>query len=320
MNSNNNIKVMTTEDDSSIISTQIQNSCLDRLNTKMDKMMTKIENKIENINEKNHVNLKDYYKQLVLDQFNEIKNEFSNIVKVELGKELNIIKSDIENLKVLLKSKSNEHTAVCGDPNQATIITDNLTSCNTVDNCNRDIDNHNLYSSAIKTKTKTSKINGERIIIKPVNGQNCSDTVNKLKNSVDVANLGIKINKIINSKDGKVIVDVEKKSDTTTLGQEIIKTFGEEFKVTAINKRLPKIKIVNLEKEILQLEDDVIIDTLIKQNKWSTDDSSSKIKVIRRYKKASGYGSIILEASPKLYKVILEQNLLSFKWNEYRVF
>jgi len=56
-----------------------------------------------------------------------------------------------------------------------------------------------------------------------------------------------------------------------------------------------KVKIMNIEKDELQMEDKELLETITKQNKIETDGDGFHMRIVKRVKRTNEEGSIILE-------------------------
>lgn len=169
---------------------------------------------------------------------------------------------------------------------------------------------------------------------------------------MDIVKHGIGVEKIITRTSGEVIIDLVKDKQQNNFTKDIETTLGNAYKVSTINNVLPKIKIVKLNKDILQMEENDFIKTLCKQNKLessvnnptfsnnsdinnqcngshsdNTDKNVNKnsihtnhIKVIKRYRTSEEFGTVIIAVSPKLHKQILKYNNVKFGWRNYRIY
>lgn len=183
-----------------------------------------------------------------------------------------------------------------------------------------DMNNDKKSYSEIAKKKSFSVSNVDRIVIKPVGMQDTSQTINELKNKIDIAKLGVNIKKITNQSKGRVLIDVEEESDRIKLMNEIKENIGDTYTIKNVNKKLPKVKIVKLASSVLQLSDDKIVKDLSSQNNWKNIDEVNVVKILKKYTTPSGFGSIILEVSKGIYENVINNGKVKFGWNNYRVY
>lgn len=113
---------------------------------------------------------------------------------------------------------------------------------------------------------KTTGGYGGRIIVKSVNNQQSKDTISLLKNSIDVTQLGVGVNKVINSSNGNVIIDIDKEEDQVLINNEIQHKFNNAFQAKNIPGKTLKIKTIGIEKDLVNMDEKLFIDTIVKHN------------------------------------------------------
>lgn len=59
---------------------------------------------------------------------------------------------------------------------------------------------------------------------------------------------------------------MENEADRIKITNEIKHKLGDSYEIKALNKKVPKIKIIGIEENILNSEEDKFIDNLIKRN------------------------------------------------------
>jgi len=101
---------------------------------------------------------------------------------------------------------------------------------------------------------------------------------------------------------------------------------GENYNVMESPQSRPKIKIINIGLEEMNLDDNELINTIKMQNKMGT----VNIRIVKRMikekrnkqpgKKGNEEGSIIIEADEETHKVILKKVKLNIGWKKCPVF
>lgn len=255
--------------------------------------------KIEEISEKNLASIKTEIKENIKQEYLILKNTLQELFETKLLKITSIISVELDIIKKAI----------------AQVPMRNLNKDSTSTN-------QNSYSSVVKNKTSdTKKFNSQRIIIQHTNQQQDSaETANMIKNKVDIAKLGIGVNKIVNSDRGKVIIDVDKEADKVTLLNEIQNKLGDNVTTKSVMRKLPKLKIINVEEGILQMDEKDIIEKLSNQNDINNDSNVTNIKLIKKYSTKQGFGSILIEVSPEVHKSLLQKVKINLDWKKYRVF
>lgn len=263
----------------------------------LDNKIDVIFDKLDHIYTKNLNVLKDYIKKLIEDEMCELKSSIRATIQQELRKNSEDIKNEVVSIRKSIGISQMNNTV---DPRSTISMT------------------NKKYSSVVKQGNSS---NVERISVKPINEQSNDITVAQIKNSVDVVKLGIGVQRIMNKPNGQVFIDVDKEADKVILAQEIKDKLGSTYNVTAFRKKKPKLKIVGLEKELLQIDDHTFIEDLYKiNNLCDTISSKNSTKIIKKYLNKQNLGSMILEVSPEIHKVILENSRIKFGWRLYKVY
>lgn len=170
------------------------------------------------------------------------------------------------------------------------------------------------------SKSKTSS-SSERLLIKPSNPQESKTTLKQIKDTVDVINLGIGVNRVKSQHDGKIIIDVEKEADKNIITNEIKNKLGNLYEIKELNKKLPKLKVIGVEKNLINMDEAKFIDNLIKQNEFSITEPSTKlIKIVKKFSTKKNYGSIILEVCPTIHNILVQNGNVKTGWKNYKVY
>lgn len=258
------------------------------INSLLEKKTESILNKLDEMTINNTNTLKTTIRHYITDEFRDLQKCLGDMVKSQITQELKDVKDDITAIKMQINNCS------CRKPGDIT-----------------------SYSAVTKKNTVDY---GGRIIVKSINKQQSKDTINLLKNNIDVAQLGIGVNKMINSSNGNVIIDVDKEEDQILISNEIQNKFNDAFQVKNIPRKASKIKIIGIEKELVTMDEKVFIDTIVKQNSLSQILEKPDIKIVKRYLKNQYKGSAIIEANPLIHEAILNNEKIKIEWNSYRIF
>jgi len=94
---------------------------------------------------------------------------------------------------------------------------------------------------------------------------------------------------------------------------------GDNFKVTETIPRKPKVKIINIEKDELEMEDKELLNTIKKQNRIKTDTHGFHMRLLKRIKSKDGErenrssrtskeeGSMILKLDENTYRLMVKE-------------
>lgn len=163
----------------------------------------------------------------------------------------------------------------------------------------------------------------ERILVKPHNTSTTTNTILTIKENIDIINLGVNVKNVASKSNGNVIIDVENQADKIKLTSEIHNKLGNTFEVKNINQRYPMVKIVGLEENALQINQQKLINDLVLQNEWSNlKDNSTQclIKMIKKYKTKNGFSTVIIEVNPLIHNAILCSGKVKYGWNSYKAY
>lgn len=266
--------------------------------------------------------LKQFIVELVKKEILEIKTSLTAMVKTELNKSISEISNNIsydkiyedmtEKIAQVIKTEINTLKAECSSSSSNT---------NKGNSGNNNTTTNNNHKNAIPYKYKQyDNRSTERIIIKPKIKQPSETTVQHIKNNINVGVLGIGINKIRNGSNGKVIVDLEKETDKTKLTKEINEKLGNSVDVTDVNKKRPKLKIINITQDIFSMEEGNIIDNIMRQNKLMNFDKEKDMKIIKKYMKNQDGGSMIMEVHPRTHKLLLDSGRIKIGWMNFKIY
>ncbi|XP_024947096.1 uncharacterized protein LOC112495307, partial [Cephus cinctus] len=209
------------------------------------------------------------------------KNEVKKMIKEVVGAEMEGLKQQIEELKRMIHGEGM-------NAGKAT------------------------YSEAVKEKKKEMVI-----IVKPKLQQESEATKRAIKEKVDIKNMAMGITKLKKGSKGTVILGCESGGEIEVLKAEaeVKNKMGEGFKVTESTQMKPKIKIVNIEEEELNLTDEELVDTIKTQNgieetegrEWKIVKRLTKGRQQERNRRGPIEGSIILEVDEATHEELLSK-------------
>lgn len=130
------------------------------------------------------------------------------------------------------------------------------------------------YSEAVKNKKKENIL-----IVQPKMEQESEATKKMVKEKIDIRKLEVGITKLKKGNKGSIILGCESEKEIEKLRETVKEKLGDDFKVTEPRGIKPKIKVVNVGEEEIQLDDVNLIDTIKKQNKFEEE---FYIKIVKR--------------------------------------
>lgn len=238
----------------------------------------------------------DWLVRAVKEMKNEVacKGEIKTMIKEIVQEEVKTIKQDLEDLRKIISGSMNISTEGA----------------------------HISYSEAATKKKENI------IIIKPKIQQESETTKNVIKEKVDIKKMSMGITKLRKGREGTVIMGCETGEEMMKLRDTMQTKLGENYSVTESLQIKPKIKIINMSEEEMELDDDEFINTVKKQNSME----ESHIKIIKRLliKKNKDNGqagskgkdnrSVIIEVDEETHKLMLKKEKLNIGWRKCHVF
>lgn len=170
------------------------------------------------------------------------------------------------------------------------------------------------------------------VIIKLRREQDSEVTKKIVKEKVDIKNLAVDITKVKKGSKGSIILGCENVNEMNKLKESVQDKLGCDFEIAEPRKKKPKIKIINIGEEIMELKDENIIDTIIKQNEIDDTVSKFHIRLVKKVTKKKvnneqtgegrrrKYNSLILEVDKNIHKQIIEQGKINIGWRKYLIY
>lgn len=219
------------------------------------------------------------------------KREIKMLIKEAVQEEMNAIKQEMEDLRRIVRGEMHGPTE----------------------------NGYSSYSDVVKKKKESI------IIIKPKIQQESETTKKIIKEKVDIKNMPMGITKVRKGKEGTVILGCETGEEMDKVKDAMQSKLGENYNVTESQQKKPKIKIINISEEEMELGDDELIDTIKKQNSMD----GSRISVIKKFSKRknmdlsqprSKVGSLIIEVDEVTHDLMLKKEKLNIGWRKCPVF
>lgn len=190
----------------------------------------------------------DWIVRTMRDMKNEMacKREIKMLIKETVQEELKAIKQEMEDLRGVIRGGMQ-------------VSAENV---------------RGSFSYSEATRKKKENI----IIIKPKTQQESETTKKIIKEKVDIKNMPMGITKVRKGREGAVILGCETGEEIDKFKDVVQSKLGDNYNVTESLQKKPKIKIVNISEEEMELDDDELIDTIKKQNSIG----ESHISVVKR--------------------------------------
>jgi len=103
---------------------------------------------------------------------------------------------------------------------------------------------------------------------------------------MDIKNMNMGVSKFKKGNNGMVILSCNEDKDFRILKQAVSEKLGNNFEVTEIIPKKPKIKIINIGKDELEMKDKDLLDTIRKQNRIETNIDGFHMRLLKRMKRA----------------------------------
>lgn len=174
------------------------------------------------------------------------------------------------------------------------------------------MDTHtNTYANAAKSPIETIRHNVPKIIVKPKQRQNVSETKTDIKN-IDLAEINVGIKSIQARDTGTLVIKCETETQIKKLLETAKKQFENKYEIKLSKMRNPKIKIPNFRQAMTAEEIQRSIDG---QNNISGLVTISYIKANK-----NGSKTIFCDCCSIAFKAIMEMGKINIGWERYSAF
>ena len=221
------------------------------------------------------------------------KNEIKMIIKEVVREELGNMKQELNELRNMIQGRADTITG------------------------------GRSYSETVKEKKKENVI-----IIKPKEQQESEATKNIVKEKIDIKKLPIGISKLRKGGKGTVILGCESEKEIKELKSTVQSKLGERYQVVEPRITEPKLKILNVEEDEIKLEEEDIIELLIKQNQLEKEREGFHMEIIKKIMKDKkndnknvsrgrrSEGALILAADEITHNWILKNGKVNIGWKK----
>jgi len=169
------------------------------------------------------------------------------------------------------------------------------------------------------------------IVIKPKKQLESEATKRVIKESVDIKSMSLGVSRLKKGHNGSILLGCEAGKECEALKDVFQKKMGNDFRVTEVVPRRPKVKIVNIDKEEMDMGDKDLIETIKKQNKIESNIESFHMCLLKRLKlsqrtenqtnrKPKEEGSIIVEMDENTYRKMMREGKVNVGWRKCPIF
>lgn len=221
------------------------------------------------------------------------KNEIKIIIKEVVREELENMKQELEDLRKMIQGKASTISA------------------------------ERNYSEVVKEKKKENVI-----IIKPKEQQESEATKNMVKEKIDIKNMPIGISKLRKGGKGTIILGCESEKEIKQLKSTVQNKLGDKYQVVEPRATEPKLKIFNVEEDEMKLEEEDIIELLIKQNQLEKERKGFHMKIVKKIikdkengnrnttRKQTSEGTLILAVDEITHNWMLKNKKVNIGWRK----
>lgn len=175
------------------------------------------------------------------------------------------------------------------------------------------------YSEALTSTTLVST--EQTIIIKPKRKCDIYQAQKMIQQTLNPSELSIGIKRMRSTKNGDIIIKCPTQVEGEKLKNAAINQLADTCIVETITKRLPRLKVVGVEKKNLSNDSNEIEQSIRKQNKWIKDNEDLKVTYIKTFEKnKNSNATIYLECSANLYHKAINEKKIYLGWQRCPVY
>ena len=133
------------------------------------------------------------------------------------------------------------------------------------------------YSQAVKKNKE------EVLVVKPKNASQASVVTKQiLEKNISPSSLGVGVSRVKYIREGGVAIRCGSQGDMENICKNVEEKLGHDYKVEIPVKKNPKIKVFNVDKTLLEDEEN-FKEKLVLQNKITTNPQEPEIKIVYKY-------------------------------------
>lgn len=145
-------------------------------------------------------------------------------------------------------------------------------------------------------------------------------TFTEVKRKVKIGKLGVGVDKLKKTQTGKLVIGCTGKKDREKLASELKKIMGQNYNIKVTEKKSPKIKIIDIDSDTMENNEEKDIINMIKIQNGIITNSSTKMTIKKKLIGKNKNGIIIMEVDPDTHKYLLKKTKIKLDWNLCRVF
>lgn len=171
------------------------------------------------------------------------------------------------------------------------------------------------YSEKVKRRPE------EVIVIKPKDKKQESLVTKKaIEEQINPSEIGVGISQVKFVREGGVAISCARAQDVENMSHSVENKMSKEYEVKIPERKHPRLKIINIEKALID-DQDVFIEKMIIQNGITVQEEERKINILTSYEdKRRKTGVAIVEVDEETYKQISKKDVLYIGWKKCRYF
>lgn len=128
------------------------------------------------------------------------------------------------------------------------------------------------------------------IIVKPKTQQKIETTKKLVKEKINITNMAVGITKLRKGNKGTVILGCESESEMEELKVTVQNKLGKDYNIMEPKGLKLKIKVINIGNKEMALDEDKLLNVIMKQNKIKEDREEFHMRIIKKITKENSSG------------------------------
>lgn len=168
-------------------------------------------------------------------------------------------------------------------------------------------------------KSYSAVLNESVVIVKPKNStQKSQQTREMVQEKINPVTVGASVSRIKHIRDGGIAICCSDEKSIENICEDVKNKLGNEYDITTVEKKNPKIKIFNVNAKDLE-DEESFVDKLVFQNTIKTNEEKRKIKVANKYETHNGRNyNVIVEVDSETYGQLNSEGFLHIGWKRCR--
>lgn len=179
------------------------------------------------------------------------------------------------------------------------------------------INNEENNNSASRKYADVLKQKAEPVlVVKPISDQASNLTRSEIKQAIDPIDIGINISQLKQVSKGAVVIGCENRAEVNLLRTKISEKIGDKYNVEIPVLKKPRLKIMNIHNEDIDIEDAEIVNKIRKQNRINNERNDVHIRIVKKIEnKRYRSSTLIVETDPLTHKSLLANVQVNIGWS-----